>query len=139
MLRTPTKSVVRVTKELQKVLKDMEATTLDADGLGIAAPQVNRSERMCIVKLRGRFLPMVNPDITSYSKETEDAEEGCLSLPGIWVNVPRSVWIVVRYLDARGQQKELRLEHIDARIVQHEVDHLDGKLIVDYGKSTQAM
>lgn len=132
ILRTKTKSVPKVTNELRMLIKDMEETTRAADGLGIAAPQVNRSERVCIVKLNGRMIPMVNPEITFSSPDTEFGEEGCLSLPNIWMQVPRAVTIVVKYMDARGSEQERMLQNMEARIVQHEVDHLEGKLIVDY-------
>jgi peptide deformylase len=139
VLRTKTEPVAKVTKDVQKLLKDMEATAKKADGLGIAAPQIGQSMRMCIVKLNGRFLPMVNPQITKRSGDMEMAEEGCLSLPGVWVQVPRSISIVVKYQDARGKEQERMLDHLEARIVQHEVDHLDGKLIVDYGEHSKPL
>lgn len=133
VLRTVTKPVPKVTKELQKLLKDMEETTRAADGLGLAAPQIGQSLRVCIVKMNGRLTPLVNPLITRRSPEMETAEEGCLSLPEVWVQVPRSTSIVVTYLDGKGKEQERMLTNLEARIVQHEVDHLDGKLIVDYG------
>lgn len=132
ILRTKTKRVPTVTKDVQKFLKEMEATTIKADGLGLAAPQVGSDLRMCIARFNGRLTPMVNPEITWRSKITETAEEGCLSLPGVWVPVSRAVEIVVRYQTARGDTKELKLSDMDARVVQHEVDHLDGVLIIDY-------
>lgn len=132
ILRTKTKPVPAVTKEVQKMLKDMEAATIKADGLGLAAPQVGLDMRMCIARFNGRLTPMVNPQITWKSKITETAEEGCLSLPGVWIPVSRAVEIVVRYQTARGDEKELKLSDMDARVVQHETDHLDGILIVDY-------
>jgi peptide deformylase len=94
---------------------------------------VNRSERVCLVKINGRFMPLINPQIIKRGADMETAEEGCLSLPETWVQVPRSISIAVRYLDARGKEQERMLDHMPARIVQHELDHLDGKLIVDYG------
>lgn len=124
-----------MTKEIQKLLKDMEETVINADGLGLAAPQVNSSHRVCIVKLQGRLTPLINPEIVYKSPEMEMAEEGCLSLPGLWAIVPRSADIVVRYLNGKGQSQERMLKSIDARVVQHEVDHLEGILIVDYGQS----
>lgn len=133
VLRAKTKPIPKVTKDVLKLLKDMEETTRGADGLGIAAPQIGQSLRMCIVKVNGRFIPLVNPYITSRSAEEEFAEEGCLSLPEVWMQVPRSTSIVVKYTDARGSEQERMLSGLEARIVQHEVDHLDGKLIVDYG------
>lgn len=134
VLRTKTKRVPKVTKEVQKLLKDMEDTLAHAQGLGLAAPQIGESLRLCLAKIGGRVTPLINPDILSRSHEKDIAEEGCLSLPGQWVDVPRSVDIVLRYLNARGQEQERKLMGIEARIVQHEVDHLEGVLIVDYAR-----
>lgn len=139
ILRTKTKPVAKVTKDIQKLLKDMQETTVAADGLGLAAPQIGRTERVCIVNMGGRLVPLVNPEITRRSEELEYAEEGCLSLPKIWVQVPRSTSIVIRYLDGRGTPQERMLVNMDARVVQHEVDHLEGKLIVDYGPHGKAL
>lgn len=135
ILRTKTRRVPAVTNNVQTILRDMEKATVKADGLGLAAPQVGLDMRMCIARVNGRLTPMVNPEITWRSKTTETAEEGCLSLPGVWVPVPRSTSIVVRYQTARGDTKELRLTDMDARVVQHETDHLDGVLIVDYASA----
>lgn len=132
VLRTKTQRVGKITKDIVKILKDMAETTVNAQGLGIAAPQVNHDLRMCIVTIGGKLLPLINPAILSKSAETSIAEEGCLSLPGIWRDVPRSVSITLRYTDTKGKEQERRLTDIDARVVQHEVDHLDGILIVDY-------
>lgn len=139
ILRTKTKPVTKVTKDLLKLLKDMQETTINADGLGIAAPQIGRSERVCIVQMGEKLVPLVNPNITYKSPEEETAEEGCLSLPGIWVPVPRSTSIKLEYVDAKGSPQERMLLNMDARVVQHEVDHLDGKLIVDYGPHGKAL
>lgn len=135
VLRTKTKKVVKPTKEILKLLKDMQDTVKDADGAGIAAPQVGRSERLCLALIAGKMIPLINPQITSKSKDQESAEEGCLSLPGIAVSVPRSIEITVKYLDAKGKPQERRLRNFDARVVQHEVDHLEGILIVDYAQN----
>lgn len=139
VLRAKTKKVDRVTKEIQKLIKDMEATTVAAEGLGLAAPQIGQSLRLCIVKMNGRLTPLVNPEITRKSEETDVAEEGCLSLPDVWLPVPRSTEIVVTYLNAKGQPQERKLTALDARVVQHEVDHLEGKLIVDYAPAMKPM
>lgn len=132
ILRTKTKPVPAVTKEVLKLLKDMEETTVDADGLGLAAPQIGSDLRVCVARINGKLTPLVNPAVTWRSQITETAEEGCLSLPGIWVPVSRAVEIVVTFQNAKGEKKELKLQDMDARVVQHETDHLDGKLIVDY-------
>ncbi len=110
----------------------MKETTVAAKGAGIAAPQVNRSERVCICMLNRKLVPLINPEIISKSETLAVAEEGCLSLPDIWLHVPRSVEVLVKFLDAKGHEQELKLKDFDARVVQHEVDHLEGVLIVDY-------
>lgn len=132
MLRTKTKRVPKVSKDIQKLIRNMEETVKNADGLGLAAPQVNESLRICLARLNGRMTPLINPDIISKSIEKDIAEEGCLSLPNLYVNVPRSLSIVLKYQNAKGEQQERRLTDLEARIVQHEVDHLNGVLIVDY-------
>lgn len=135
VLRTKTKKVSQVTREVLSLIKDMEATTKKADGLGLAAPQVGTSLRLCIARMNGRLTPLINPEILWKSDEIEVAEEGCLSLPNLWMNVPRSVEITVRYQDAKGAEQERKLKGLDARVVQHEVDHLDGILITDYANT----
>lgn len=116
------------------MLKDMDDTLEDEGGLGIAAPQVGLSLRMCLAKFNGKTNIMINPDITWKGEETDEIEEGCLSLPGIDVKVERPLEIIVKYLDEKGHEQERKLSEYDARVVQHEVDHLDNVLIVDYLK-----
>lgn len=132
ILRKKTTKVKSVTKDIKKLIDDMLRTMTRADGAGIAAPQVGRNERLCIALIGGKAEVLVNPEITFFSKDTLVAEEGCLSLPGIWIDVPRSKDIIVSFTNARGQNEERKLSEWDARVVQHEVDHLEGKLIVDY-------
>lgn len=132
VLRTKATAVPRMTKEIDALIDDMLATCKAADGLGLAAPQVNRSIRVCVARVNGRMTPMINPVITRKGKELEEAEEGCLSLPEQYASVPRSKEIAMRYLDRKGAVQERKLTNMDARVVQHEVDHLDGVLIVDY-------
>ncbi len=134
MLRTKTKRVKSVTKSVLKLLKDMQATMERADGVGLAAPQVSQSLRICIATIEGKPTAMINPDITARSHEKELDQEGCLSLPGIWMDVPRAIDITITYTDTKGKRQERTLSHFSARVVQHEVDHLDGVLIVDYAK-----
>jgi len=131
-LRTKATPVPKVTKEIQQLLKDMELTTKGADGLGLAAPQVGVSLRVCISNFNGKLNPMINPEITWKSEEEDTIEEGCLSLPDITVSMTRSSEVIVQYLDAKGNEQERKLEMMDARAIQHEIDHLDGVMIVDY-------
>ena len=132
VLRKQTERVDKVTKKVLKLLKDMNMSMKAANGVGLAAPQVGVSLRVCIAQVNGKPTPLINPDITWRSKETAMDEEGCLSLPNVWLPVPRSVEIHLTYLDEKGQTQERKLKDFDARVVQHEVDHLEGKLIVDY-------
>lgn len=132
VLRAKTKRVTVVTKDILKLIKDMTDTVIDAEGAGIAAPQVGRSERLCIALIGRKLTPLINPEIIWMSKETVIAEEGCLSLPQVWINVSRSKDIVVRYQTLAKKERELKLSDMDARVVQHETDHLEGILIVDH-------
>lgn len=132
ILRAKTKKVPAVTKDILKLIKDMNATVKHAEGAGLAAPQVNRSERVCLALINGKMTPLINPDITWKSEETVKMEEGCLSLPGINVDVPRAVEVRLTYLNEKGEAQERHLHDFDARVVQHEVDHLDGVLMTDY-------
>ncbi len=135
ILRTPAKPLERFTKDLQRLLRDMRETMEHAKGVGLAAPQIGVGFRVCIATIDGKVTPLINPEILSRGKETEICEEGCLSLPESWTPVPRATEIVVSYSDAKGKKKEKRLLDFNARVVQHELDHLDGKLIVDYAES----
>lgn len=131
-LRKRTKKIEKVTKDILALLRSMEDTMSAADGVGIAAPQIGESLRVCIALLDGTPIPLINPEITWKSKEMIIDQEGCLSLPGILVDVPRPTGIVMEYLDTKGKRQERKFSDFQARIVQHEVDHLEGILIVDY-------
>ncbi len=132
ILRAKTKEVKKVTKAIVKLLMDMEDTLIEAKGAGLAAPQVGRSERICLAVLDQKIIPLINPHITWRSDTTAVAEEGCLSLPDVWINVSRPTEIVVEFMTPNGKTFELKLSGFDARVVQHEVDHLEGILITDH-------
>tara|TARA_B100000315_G_C14559523_1_gene579812 strand:- start:291 stop:731 length:441 start_codon:yes stop_codon:yes gene_type:complete len=132
VLRAENQKVPQVTKEIKKLIKNMHDTVKKAEGLGIAAPQIGKSLKLCLANINGKMTPMMNPEITWKSEETSTMEEGCLSLPEIHVDVTRPVEISVSYQDKDGEVQERRLHDLDARVVQHEIDHLNGKLIVDY-------
>ncbi len=134
ILRTKTVPVSTITKEIKKLLSDMKATVIDAKGAGIAAPQVGRSERLCIAMIGTKLVSLVNPVILWRSKTTATAEEGCLSLPNLWLDVTRPTDIILSFHTDKGIQRELKLSGFDARVVQHELDHLEGILIVDHRK-----
>ncbi len=132
ILRKKTKPVPAVTKDVKQLIKDMIETMKEASGVGLAAPQVNRTERICIAVIGKKVTPLINPVITKRSKETDIDQEGCLSLPNVWLMISRSLDIALTYTDLKGKKQERKLKNFDARVVQHEVDHLEGVLIVDY-------
>lgn len=131
ILKKKTVRVKKMTKELLQLIEDMQETMMDAKGAGIAAPQMNRNERICIAKIGEEFVPLVNPEITWKGKREDTMEEGCLSLPNLWIDITRPTEIVLEFETPKGKHRELKLSGFDARVVQHEVDHLDGILIVD--------
>ena len=132
ILRAETENVNSFSKNLQKLITDLHDTVTFAKGAGLAAPQINSSLKVCVARVGGTFITLVNPSIIWCSEETDIAEEGCLSLPEVWIHVERPIAIVVRFQNEKGRKEERKLSEIDARVVQHEVDHLHGKLIVDY-------
>ncbi len=132
ILRKKTVPVSTITKEIKKLLSDMKETVVVAKGAGIAAPQVGRNERLCIAMIGNKLVALVNPFITWKSETTAVAEEGCLSLPDLWMDVSRSTDIILEFQTEAGKKRELKLSGFDARVVQHEVDHLEGILIVDH-------
>lgn len=142
ILLTKCVPVVKFDKDLKKLVKDMKKTMLKAGGLGLAAPQVGVSTRIFVLILdyKGeseRVIEMVNPVILSHSDEVEVDEEGCLSLPGLYGKVERFSNVVVEFSDVSGTRQVLELFGLDAREVQHENDHLDGKLFVDRVKKRE--
>ena len=136
VLRKKSEPVRAVDKKILKLIKDMVKAVKDERGVGLAAPQVGVNKRLIIVFLDNKItVPMINPDIIDHSNETEYGEEGCLSLPGKWGQVERYKQIVVQFRDAKSEKRLLKLEGFNARIVQHEIDHLDGILFTDYLKT----
>ncbi len=131
---------------IQKLIDDLITTVKQANGVGIAAPQVAASDRLFIVASRPnpRYpnapemepTPMINPKILASSTETVKGWEGCLSIPGIRGLVPRSQAIEVEYTDRNGKLQKQELTDFVARIFQHEYDHLDGIVFLDRLKST---
>lgn len=133
ILRQETKPVGAVTDELRRLIDDMFETMHAAKGIGLAAPQVGRLERVAIVDVEGGTRPivLVNPEIVS-SEGTIKGEEGCLSIPDIFGDVERSATVQVRALDRNGEPITVDGTELLARCLQHEIDHLHGKLFIDY-------
>lgn len=132
VLRKPTKPVTKFTDELRKLIADMFETMYAAEGIGLAAPQVGRTERLAVVDVEGSKFVLINPSIVSTEGEKEKAEEGCLSIPDIYGDVERPATVTIRATDQNGNEYEATGSALLGRCVQHEIDHLEGKLFIDY-------
>jgi len=132
VLRKPTKPVTEVTDELRKLIADMFETMYAAEGIGLAAPQVGRMERLAVVDVEGARFVLINPRIVSTEGANDKAEEGCLSIPDIYGDVERPFTVTIRATDENGAEYEATGSELLGRCFQHEIDHLDGKLFIDY-------
>lgn len=124
----------KITKKTMKLLKDMEDSMIATNGVGIAAPQIGVNTRVAHITLGKKRVtfPIINPEILEKSEETTVETEGCLSLPKKWGPVERAEWVLLRFTNDKGEDRIMRFEGFEARIVQHEVDHLNGVLFVDH-------
>jgi peptide deformylase len=134
-LHTVARPVQAVDARVRALIADMLATMYDAEGIGLAATQVDVHERVVVIDTseeRNQPLVLVNPEITWASEDTQVGDEGCLSVPGIYDGVERARAIRVQALDADGQSREIAAEGLLAVCIQHEMDHLRGKVFVEY-------
>jgi peptide deformylase len=131
VLRAVTNPVTEVTDELRKLADDMFETMYAAQGIGLAAPQVGRIERIAVVDVDKNPLVVVNPEIV-VTEDSYRAEEGCLSIPDIYGDVVRARRVVVKALDRYGKPYEVEAGDLFGRALQHEIDHLYGRLFIDY-------
>lgn len=153
VLRSPAASVdpaeIRA-PEFRRLLDDMAETMREYDGVGIAAVQVHVAKRAALLEVAGEHprypeappIPLqilINPEILEYGKDVEEDWEGCLSVPGLRGRVPRSKEIRVRALDANGERVEFTASGFHARIIQHECDHLDGRVYLDRMKDLRSL
>ncbi len=142
VLRKETVEIDSTYPDVQKLVDDMFATMYNADGVGLAAPQIGLSIRLFVVdasvleedfpECKGFKRAFINPQIVEESEEMEAYNEGCLSLPGINESVKRPVRIKVKYLNEKFEPCEEVYEHFQARVVQHEYDHLEGHVFIDH-------
>ncbi len=133
-LRTRAQPVEAVDASLRKLIDDMFETMYAAPGIGLAATQVNVHKRVVVIDVsetRDQPLVLINPELLE-RQGIEETEEGCLSVPGIYDKVTRAERIRVRTLDREGKSTEFDADGLLAVCIQHEIDHLDGKLFVDY-------
>jgi peptide deformylase len=134
-LRTIAKPVTEVTDNIRKIVDDMFDTMYEAPGIGLAASQVNVHQRIVTMDLsedKSEPLVFINPEVTVLDGELESMQEGCLSVPGFYEDVTRIEHCLVKALDRDGKPFELEARGLLAVCIQHELDHLEGKLMVDY-------
>jgi peptide deformylase len=133
VLRMRARDVEHFDDDLRRLADRMAHLMHDARGVGLAATQVGVLQRLFVFQAAeaDEVTAIVNPEITERADETEVADEGCLSLQGVLVPVERSVAVTIEGKDVRGEQLRLELEEMDARVVQHELDHLDGVLMLE--------
>lgn len=148
LLRKKSISVDLVDDAIRSLMDDMVETMYHDQGVGLAAVQIGVLKRIIVVdiddrdkefKLPDGFFPlkMVNPEITKYSETQCSLTEGCLSVPGEFLEVTRPDFVEVKYLNENGESKTVECHGWFARVIQHELDHLDGKLLVDYMSSVK--
>jgi len=133
-LRTKAAPVDLVDDALRTLIDDMFETMYEAPGIGLAATQVNVHKRFMVIDVseqKDQPLVFINPEILEHSG-MEESEEGCLSVPGVYEKVKRAEWIKVRAQDRNGETFEIEADAMLAVCIQHEMDHLEGKLFVDY-------
>lgn len=137
ILRNQSAPIERVDDEMRRLIDDMLETMYAAPGIGLAAIQVAVPKRLLVLDVTDKDEPrnpiaMINPEIVRLGDEKRLYEEGCLSIPDVLVDIERPATVTVRYVDREGRQQELMADGLLATAIQHEVDHLDGKLIIDF-------
>ena len=134
-LRKKSQTVEKINKKIQKLLDDLADTMYNAPGVGLAAPQIGENVRVLVVDISTKeeeksLMELINPAITD-SSGTQKSEEGCLSVPGYYGNITRKKKITVEAVNRDGEKFKIEAEDILARVLQHEIDHLDGILFFD--------
>ncbi len=131
VLRTPADEVRAFDRELAALVRDLLDTVDHPGRAGLAAPQIGVSARVFSYNVDGEIGHLVNPRVVELSEETQDGDEGCLSIPGIWAPTVRAMHAVVEGFDVHGEPLRLSGSGLMARCLQHEVDHLDGRVFLD--------
>tara|TARA_Y100001958_G_C20979980_1_gene371559 strand:+ start:220 stop:738 length:519 start_codon:yes stop_codon:yes gene_type:complete len=137
ILRKKSKPVEKVNSEIRKLLDEMLETMYAAPGIGLAAVQVGILSRLIVIDIskddeKKKPLFLINPEINFKSKNTSIHEEGCLSLPGHYAEIERPAECVISYIDYNGNKKQLNAKGLLSTCIQHEIDHLNGVLFIDY-------
>jgi len=131
ILKKKCKMVKETTEEIKNLGRDMVETMIENQGIGLAASQVGELKRVIVTQTEKGSEIFINPKIIKKSKETEVLEEGCLSLPGLFLKIKRAKEVEVKALDSEGRGIKMKAKGLSARVIQHEIDHLDGILIID--------
>lgn len=129
ILSQKAEDVKEITADVRKLAQDMIETIIAKEGVGLAAPQVDVSKRIIVVQTEKGPAIFINPEIKKASKEHELIQEGCLSLPGIWLDVERAKRVEIEAMNLSGKKIKIKAKDFMARIFQHEIDHLNGILI----------
>ncbi|MDX2271452.1 MAG: peptide deformylase [Cyanobacteriota bacterium] len=141
VLRQPAKRVSQVNDDIRQLVRDMLQTMYSADGIGLAAPQVGVAKRLLVAdpapdKPDSPPLVLINPEIREHGSSFVTDQEGCLSIPNVYCEVQRYDEIVVSFKDETGRPRTIKTDGLLSRIIQHEMDHLDGVLFVDHVENT---
>lgn len=137
LLRTQSSPIERVDDDTRRLIDDMLETMYAAPGIGLAAVQVAVPRRLIVLDVtdaeeQRNPIAMINPEVVKLGDHMRGYEEGCLSLPDVLIDIERPSSVTVRYIDREGKPQEMTAEGLLATAIQHEVDHLDGKLIIDF-------
>lgn len=140
-LRTKAKRISKVDNQIRNLAKDMLQSMYSAKGIGLAGPQVGISKELLVIDINfedsaAEPLILINPEITAFGSTLNTYEEGCLSIPGVYLNVVRPSTIKLKFRDEMGRPRKMNADGLLARCIQHEVDHLKGVLFVDRVTST---
>lgn len=138
ILRQKAKEIKEITPNILKLLDNMKDTMYDANGVGLAAPQIGVPKRVIVLDVEDDLLELINPEIIRSEGEQTDTE-GCLSVPGLIGSVTRAYRVTVRGLNRAGDKVEVLREGMPARVLQHEIDHLDGILYIDKAENIRAV
>ena len=143
-LRTEAKRISKVDNKLRDLARDMLKSMYSAKGIGLAGPQVGISKELLVIDINfedsaAEPLILINPEITAFGSTLTTYEEGCLSIPGVYLNVVRPSTIKLKFRDEMGRPRKMNADGLLARCIQHEVDHLKGVLFVDRVTSTDEL
>ena len=144
VLRQPAKRVSKIDEEIRRLVREMLQTMYSSDGIGLAAPQVAVQKQVIVVDCEpdnaaNRPIALINPKIIRSSKELCMGQEGCLSIPGVYLDVVRPTAIEVSFKDENGRPQKLKASDLLARVIQHEMDHLHGVMFVDRVENALAL